>query len=94
MNAEQRRPGAALRSLQRGRELEGVTRHDPIVVVDLPAEPAADTGDTVDVVQTAWQEPPREPTRYPSMNGNVANESDLPAPPEPPLEPAGEPAAG
>lgn len=33
-----------------------------------------------------WRDEPAEPSAYPSQRGNVALESDLPAPPEPPME--------
>jgi len=44
-----------------------------LMAYDAPADPPA-----------RWQDEPREPTSYPSQRGNVALESDLPAPPAPP----------
>lgn len=55
----------------------------------------ADTGQTADVMAyeapieaqpAKWQDEPREPSRYPSQAGNVAYETDLPAPPPPPSD--------
>lgn len=58
------------------------------------AEPQqADTGETGDVMAyeapiqaqpASWRDEPRDAPRYPSQAGNVAYETDLPAPPEPP----------
>jgi hypothetical protein len=36
----------------------------------------------------AWDEPPREPVRYPSMAGGAVHGADLPPPPTPPVEAA------
>lgn len=44
-------------------------------------------------VEQRYEEPAREPVSYPSTSGGAFNPSDLPAAPEPPVEPFG-PAAG
>jgi hypothetical protein len=36
--------------------------------------------------QVAWREPPREAAAFPSMSGDIAYASELPAPPPPPDE--------
>lgn len=64
---------------------------DRVVAYEERAEPAA--YDIAEHAQTAeataptrWEDEPREAPVYPSQSGNAYNPSDLPEPPEPPVE--------
>lgn len=70
-------------------------QHQVLADDDRAASEYADLGETGDVMAyeapaqvrpVRYQDEPREPTAYPSQRGNVALESDLPAPPTPPPE--------
>jgi hypothetical protein len=46
----------------------------------------ARTAEAVTTIQRRWADEPREETVYPSQQGGAFNPSDLPPPPEPPVD--------
>ena len=68
------------------------TRPPPVLEYESPAPddsaaPATDYAETAETSAPArWEVEPHEAPLYPSVRGNAWNPSDLPEPPEPPVE--------